>query len=76
MAGKRPVLTQKEKILKALTPTRRRKFPTLTAQQARQKLGIASPSARITELRDAGYPISIQTYDENGRTLVRYVLGV
>lgn len=77
MAGKKPAKTQKEKILKALTPTKSRPHPTLTAQQARQRLGVKALSARVTELRDDGYPISIQTYTgENGRTLVRYVLGV
>lgn len=48
----------------------------LTATQARQRFGIKNVSARVSELREAGYSIYLnEKKTQNGRTIKAYRLG-
>lgn len=48
----------------------------ITARQAQEKFGITNVSARISELRKAGYPIYSNTRTtSNGRSIRVYELG-
>src|SRR3954463_11849043 len=48
----------------------------ITANQARQKFGISNVSARVQDLRKAGYPIFCNSKKtSNGRTIRTYRLG-
>lgn len=48
----------------------------ITANQAKEKFGITNVSARISELRKAGYPIYSNTRTtNNGRSIRVYELG-
>lgn len=47
----------------------------LTPQQARKEFGIKNVSARISELRSAGYAVYLTKRTSKGKTIMAYRLG-
>jgi predicted ArsR family transcriptional regulator len=48
----------------------------ITVNQARTRFGVKNVSARISEIRKAGYPVYLNTrMTNNGRTIKVYTLG-
>lgn len=67
-------LSAKEKMLNALTKTEG--YNTFTTAQARKRFGIMNVAARISELRQDGHAIYLNTRKlEDGRKIAFYRLG-
>jgi len=67
-------MSAKQKILSYLS--KNSTYNTLTPNQARAKFGIANISARVSELRQEGHPIYLNTRTlDDGRKVSFYRLG-